>query len=100
MKGIKFCQKRDGTIVSFEKNRITNAINKAFIEAGEGNRIIAQKVTETIVERIMRQFQHGIPTVEEIQDIVEVTLMEYNFNASAKRYILYREERKRTRVGV
>lgn len=100
MQVIKFCLKRDGTIVSFEKNRITNAINKAFKEAEEGNRIIAQKVTETVVERIIRQFQREIPSVEKIQDIVEETLMDYKFNKSAKRYILYREERNRSRIGV
>lgn len=100
MKEIKLCQKRDGSITSFDKTLISNAITKAFKESNEGNRIIALRITETIVERILRKYQKGVPTVEDIQDIVENTLMDFNFNKSAKAYILYREQRSRSRVGI
>lgn len=100
MKEIRFCQKRDGSITTFDKNLISNAITKAFKEANEGNRVIALKITETIVEILIRKYQRGVPTVEDIQDIVENTLMDFNFNRSAKCYILYREKRNRTRVTI
>lgn len=100
MKELTTCQKRDGSIMPFEKHRITNAIHKAFKEANEGNRIIALKVTETVVETITRKFKGKTPTVEDIQDIVEMTLMQKGFNRTAKLYILYRQDRFRTRVGV
>jgi ribonucleoside-triphosphate reductase len=98
MKPLKFCKKRNGAIVSFDKHRITTAITKAFLEAGEGNRILAGKVTESVVETIMRSHVDEIPTVEDIQDIVEETLMGYHFTTSAKKYILYRDSHARSRV--
>lgn len=98
MNEIKYCKKRDGVIVSFEKNRITSAINKAFLDSGEGNRFQAQKVTETVVERILRSFQYDMPSVEDIQDIVEDTLMGFNYRKTAKKYILYRDNRQRKRI--
>jgi anaerobic ribonucleoside-triphosphate reductase len=102
MKFPKFCKKRDGSVVSFEKNRIVGAIHRAFIEAEEGNRIIAQKVTESVVEKIMLRYTDEIPYVEDIQDIVEDVLMSYNFRQTAKKYILYRDKHNRNRkiVGV
>lgn len=100
MKEIKFCLKRDGTIELFNKTRIINAINLAFRESGEGNRNIASKITETIMERILRLFHNDIPSIEDIQDIVEDTLMMYNFRTTAKNYIRYRDERSRMRKEV
>lgn len=96
----KFVQKRDGSVVSFEKNRIINAIHKAFVEADEGNKIIAQKVTESVIERINRIYKGQMPGVEEIQDIVEEVLIGYNFRITAKKYILYRDKHSRKREEV
>jgi anaerobic ribonucleoside-triphosphate reductase len=98
MKQLKFCKKRDGSIVAFDKNRITNAIIKAFSDANQGNRIIASKVTESVVEKLIRSHVNEIPTVEGIQDVVEEILMEYQFNKTAKKYILYRDMHSRDRV--
>lgn len=97
MKKIKFCQKRDGSVESFEKKRITKAIYKAFKESREGNKTIADKVTETVHERLIKIYGTKPPEVEVIQDIVEDTLMNYNFRRTAKAYILYREEHSRKR---
>lgn len=97
MKEVKYCRKRDGTIVAFEKSRIVAAIHKAFLEANEGNRFIAHKVTETVVERVARIFLDDIPDVETIQDVVEEVLAEYRFLKTAKSYILYRDEHNRSR---
>lgn len=98
MKTIKWFRKRNGNVVPFDKSYIANAIYRAFQDAEEGNKIIAQKVTESVVEKTIRAFQHEIPDVEHIQDLVEETLIEYNFRATAKKYILYRKERELMRV--
>jgi len=97
MKTINYCLKRDGSIELFNKTRIINAINKAYKESDEGNREIASRVTATVTERLLRLFPDDIPSVEDIQDVVEDTLMMYNFRTTAKNYILYRVMRNRER---
>lgn len=98
MRKIMYCEKRDGQRVLFEKVRIVNAIYKAFEASQEGNKIIAQKMTETIMENILRIHRDGTPTIEDIQDLVEDTLISHNFRATAKKYILYREKRAKMRL--
>lgn len=97
MYNVKQCMKRDGRIVKFDRNRIQVAISKAFIESNEGNVIISKKVTESVIETITRSYNDKVPKVEEIQDMVEFTLMDLKFRQTAKRYILYREMRNRQR---
>lgn len=89
----KYCRKRDGSIAKFDKKMITNAIVKAFQESNEGNPFLAQKITEKVVDELTRLYPNSIPTIEEIQDIVEFSLIEYDFRLTAKKYILYRNER-------
>lgn len=89
--------KRDGSIDVFDKKIITNAIMKAFVEANEGNKYLANKITESVVETLMRSLYLDIPHVERIQDVVEDTLITYNFKHAAKEYIRYRYERERRR---
>lgn len=96
----KFCRKRDGRIVLFDKKFITDAINKAFEDSREGNPILAKKITETVVETVISAYPHQVPSIEMIQDTVEETLIDYHFTSTAKCYILYRDSKSRERVGV
>lgn len=98
MKRMLYCQKRDGEVVMFEKTKIVTAIHKAFEASEEGNKLIAQRITETIMENILRVHRDVTPTIEDIQDLVEDTLNSTNFKLTAKKYILYREERAKVRV--
>lgn len=100
MQQVKICTKRDGNMVRFDRNRIQNAISEAFIESYEGNSYIAKKVTESVLERITRSFTEETPNVEQIQDLVEDTLMNLNFRKTAKCYILYREKKNRERESL
>jgi anaerobic ribonucleoside-triphosphate reductase len=93
---IKSVQKRDGEIVSFDIEKITNAINKAMLAAGEGSYeealVIADKVVaETCV--IANGNKDFVPLVEIIQDIVEKELMLSDYVKASKSYIIYRQER-------
>lgn len=97
MKEVKFCLKRDGNIEPFDKKVITNAIMNAFSKSNEGNRFLANKLTESIVVLLNRAFYDEIPHVEQIQDFVEDTLINYKFKNAAKEYIRYRHERNRER---
>lgn len=97
---LKSIQKRDGTKVPFDIDKIVNAINKAMLAAGEGSideaKVIAKKVLVEM-EAILKANKDFTPTVEAIQDSVEKQLMLADYVKTSKDYILYREERARLR---
>ena len=89
-------QKRDGRLVTFNIEKIANAIYKAARSVGGENYEESLQLAGKVVDLLM---QSGIknPTVEEIQDYVEKVLIEEGHAATAKSYILYRSERTRAR---
>jgi uridine kinase len=90
--------KRTGAVVPFNKERITNAIYRAAVAVGGRDRSIAERLADQVVAILEQSTPPGhIPTVEEIQDIVEKVLIENGHAKTAKAYILYREERARRR---
>ncbi len=90
-------KKRDGRIEKFNPNKIKNAILKAFKAVGEKNGNTVEDITKKVVEKVELKFKNSIPSVEDVQDIVEETLMEAGFPKVAKAYILYREKRAELR---
>lgn len=91
-------RKRDGRIVAFEDGRITNAIFRAMQAQGEGSSESAEKVSEQVVGALAKKFPVGhIPSIEEIQDVVESQLILMDFAKTAKGYILYRNDRAQLR---
>jgi len=90
--------KRTGATVPFNKDRITNAIYRAAVAVGGRDRSTAEGLTDQVVAMLEenRPPDH-IPTVEEIQDVVEKVLIESGHAKTAKAYILYRDERARRR---
>jgi uridine kinase len=98
MSKFKSVIKRDGSIVDFTPQRITNAIYRAAVAVGGRDKRTAEKLTEKVVQFLEKQTPEGeIPTVEQIQDIVEKVLIEEGHAKVAKAYILYRAERARLR---
>ena len=94
-------QKRDGTLVPFDKQKIINAINKALIEVD--GKLYEDDTSHDIADEIedeMYRIDETRPTavsVEDIQDMVEDELMQSERRDVAKAYILYRDERTRNR---
>ena len=90
--------KRDGSLTNFDKQRIINAINKAFIEVDGSvfNEEIAQEIADDI-EEMVNGFPNGSIEVEEIQDMVEDGLMDSERKDVAKAYIRYRYKRNQDR---
>ena len=88
-------KKRDGTIVSFDQSKITNAIFKAANSVGGKDRKIAQLLSGKVVAKLNEM--NGVPSVEQIQDTVEKVLIEEGHAATAKAYILYRQQRTELR---
>jgi uridine kinase len=98
MAKIKQVIKRTGAIVPFRKERITNAIYRAAVAVGGRDRSIAEGLADQVVALLEETTPPDhIPTVEEIQDIVEKVLIENGHARTAKAYILYRDERARQR---
>ncbi|MEK6965928.1 MAG: adenosylcobalamin-dependent ribonucleoside-diphosphate reductase, partial [Thermoproteota archaeon] len=93
-------RKRNGKTTNFNKDKITNAIYKAIGAAtGEANRGLAEELTDGVLKKLMEQgfSASTTPSVEDIQDMVESTLIERGYSEIAKAYILYRHERRKLR---
>ncbi len=98
MAKIESVMKRSGAVVPFNPERITNAIYRAAVAVGGRDRSIAEGLAREVVAFLeAKSSDRYIPTVEEIQDIVEKVLIEKGHARVAKAYILYREERAQTR---
>ena len=90
-------QKRTGEIVDFKSEKIEKAIFAAAKEIGGNDEVMAKKLTKEVVKILNKEFKNRIPGVEEIQDMVEKTLIEEGHAATAKAYILYRDRRSQAR---
>jgi len=91
-------RKRNGSIVPFEQEKITNAIFKAAQAVGGTDCELAKKLSDQVVAIINEKYNtNRVPTVENVQDVVEKVLVESGHYRTAKAYILYREEHKRLR---
>ena len=92
--------KRDSETSIFELDKITKAIEKAMISVNNGTKRDAIAITNivngTLLERKLNEPDY-VPTVEQVQDIVEYKLMDSPFHDVAKAYILYRNEQTRNR---
>ena len=98
MSKIEKIRKRDGRIVDFDSNKIAEAIWKAAKAIGGKDRALSFKLAEQVVETLEKQLKPGeMPSVEQVQDIVEKTLIENGHARTAKAYILYRQKRAEIR---
>ncbi|MEK7390742.1 MAG: ATP cone domain-containing protein [Patescibacteria group bacterium] len=98
---VKNIQKRDGSVVPFDVNKITNAIHKSMVASGEGSLKEAEMVANKVYAdtlRITKKYKNFIPTVEGIQDTVEKELIMSEYVKAAKAFILYREKRAKIRA--
>ncbi|NPA49295.1 MAG: ribonucleoside triphosphate reductase [Thermodesulfobacteria bacterium] len=92
-------RKRDGKFVPFDRRRIANAVFKAVKAVGQKDRKIAETIADEVALKLYRSFFKfgNVPHVEQIQDIIEETLIAHGHSEIAKAYILYREKRKQAR---
>ena len=95
---VQWIIKRDERTVPFDPSKITEAIYKAVFASGSNDRQIADETCRCVVD-ILRITYKGnrIPTVEEVQDLVEHQLIESGYADIAKRYILYRHQHAQMR---
>lgn len=93
---VKQIVKRDGRTVEFERTKIADAIFKAAEATGGHNYQTAQELSLQ-VEKMLEDEKLTCPTVEQVQDTVETVLVKTGHARTAKKYILYRNERTRVR---
>src|SRR5271156_5008869 len=97
--------RRNGSVVDFEPSKIAIAVTKAFIAteggaAGDSSRVrdLVQKLTAQVVQTVKRRLPDGgLLHIEHIQDQVELELMRAGEYEVARNYILYREQRAKSR---
>jgi ribonucleoside-triphosphate reductase len=89
--------KRDLRVAPFDESKITDAIFKSFSAVGEADLQIAMELTLAVIRKLKQDYAGQDFSVEEIQDLVEATLMEAGHTKAAKAYILYREKRSHVR---
>ena len=93
---IKAIKKRDGRVEDFKKEKISKAISKAFKSVD--NKVNEEEL-DKITSKVVNSIEEEMPTVEEVQDLVEKALMELGYFDCAKSYILYRNNRKEKRAN-
>lgn len=98
---VELIKKRDGSTVEFNVEKIAQAVGKAMKVSGEGSETDALKVAKAVHLELDKECANSpdncIPSVEEIQDLVEKQLILQQFATTAKAYILYRRKRSELR---
>lgn len=95
---IKQIRKRDDRIEDFNLSKVTSAIFKAAYSVGGTNLEQARELALLVQEKVNSSFKEGdIPSVEQVQDIIESVLIKAGKDSTAKAYILFRNERSKAR---
>jgi len=81
--------KRDKSVVPFDASKIERAISKALVATRVEGKELAAELTRRVVSILEERFAQNIPSVENVQDIVEEVLMTQGYPNVAKAYILY-----------
>src|SRR5690554_583880 len=93
---MKTITKRDGRIASFDERKIYHAIQKAQLHSNLQDDEFAKKCTSEVVNHLC-SLNKTSTTVENVQDVIENTLIMFGASEVAKNFILYRSERSRIR---
>jgi len=94
---LSFVAKRNGSITPFDEYKIRAAITKAGVHESYDLDRIVEYVIE-LLQKYEEIVDNSCVSIETIQDCVEQSLMEHGLYDVAKRYILYRDERRKARV--
>ncbi len=90
-------KKRNGTIAPFDRAKISTAIYRAAVAVGGKDRMRADELSRQVEYVLEKKFGDTMPSVEDVQDIVETVLIDQGHAKTAKAYILYRQKHKEIR---
>ena len=88
--------KRNWAIVTFDWDKIKKAIKNAIIAAEWNDFSQLDNILKEVIATVEAKYEE-IPTVEQIQDTVEEVLIKEWHDSVAKKFIIYREERRKSR---
>jgi len=92
--------KRDGSVVAYDRTRISNAILKALASVGQPDMKLAETMAGKVEAAILATYgPAAMPSVEDIQDLVESVLMENGLTKVARNYIIYRHQHAMARAA-
>ena len=97
MTAVKQIIKRDGTPVDYDRDRIVTAIFKAASSIGGTDRAESERLAGRVEIRLDSMYGSEVPTVEDVQDVVETVLIEENHVNTSRAYITYRSQRAQRR---
>jgi len=90
--------KRSGEVVPFDQEKVTVAIYKAAASVGGHDRALSEDLSDQVMAALSATYSdQDLPTVEDVQDVVERILIKAGHARTAKAYILYRHERSKMR---
>lgn len=92
-----YIQKRTGKRECFDISKIARAIEKAGLATGEFAESESSNLAQRVVHAAEQELPNKVPTVEQIQDLVEEILLSSRYKKAAKAYILYRDQHKQLR---
>lgn len=90
-------KKRDGRTVKFDASKIERAITKAGKSTGEFEAKTASELTKEVLKKLKKLPVKTTLSIEDVQDIVENTLLDAGYRQTAKAYIIYREQHRQLR---
>ncbi|MDD3181116.1 MAG: ribonucleoside triphosphate reductase [Opitutaceae bacterium] len=90
-------RKRDGRLVHFDATRITHSLARAGAATGEFDQDMARRLTIRVVNLLLATVSDPVPSVEQVQDMVEEVLLDSPFRRTARAFIVYRDQHKRLR---
>ena len=93
-------RKRDGRLMAFDAEKIVAALRKAGDATGEFTVDTARRLTARVLTKAHGLVSGEVPSVEDIQDVVEDVLLNSSFKRTAKAYIIYRDQHARIREFV
>jgi len=94
-------RKRDGRVVEFCKEKVTEAIFKAAQAVGGRDRSLAEGLADKVITILEYEFdENSTPSVEHIQDIIEKVLIKTGHAKTAKAFIVYRKKREELRESM
>ncbi|GBG03710.1 anaerobic ribonucleoside triphosphate reductase [Azospira sp. I13] len=91
--------RRDGVEVPFEAPRIVSALSRAGAASGEYETEEASLLAARVLKVIRHRYGVSSPTVEQVQDVVEQTLVDANHLRTFRAYVAYRDQHRRLREG-
>ena len=92
-------RKRDGSVATFDVTRIERALEKCYAEIGTTPKVGMDDIVTRVAFGVAYKYLAGMPDVEQVQDLVETTLLSAGEMDAARAYIVYRDRRAEARGG-